>query len=296
MGTSASSEGPRSGVPLVPPWVPALPALPPPSEVPPAEPQQGETAQPTDNDRPKSVAPTAAVSPPTAQTQAFGTAPEGRFRGTRLNFGKFVGGGSARNLGRGLRDYVRKGYKNRGTAVARFGGTVSTAGNLYGALATIAGQPAASRNLLDRAVLEGRSAREVMDAIVEAVRPVDGTQDAEASRAAIKDALSDVLAMFPDADLLNLTEDQRVIAVERFVAIDVYRRALLDVGKDIQEKAPTATVALGRFKEVKEYIKEKVTAAFKNLRDAGQRLTAGGVGQIVRAALDATFKVFEEYR
>ena len=48
-----------------------------------------------------------------------------------------------------------------------------------------------------------------MDAIVEAVRPADGTQDAEANRAAIKDALSELLTMFPDADLLNLTEDQR---------------------------------------------------------------------------------------
>ena len=44
-----------------------------------------------------------------------------------------------------------------------------------------------------------------MNAVVEAVRPADGTQDAEASRTAIKDALSEVLTIFPDADLLNLT-------------------------------------------------------------------------------------------
>jgi len=198
---------------------------------------------------------------------------------------------------RGLREYVRKGYGGRQTAVRRFGGTASTAGTLYGALSSVAGgQPATAGSPLDPALLAGKSAREVMDAIVEAIRPPDGTQDAEASRTAIKDALSELLTMFPDADLLNLTEDQRGTAIERFVAIDVYQRAMLDVGKVIQAKAPTATVALARMKEVKEYIKQTVAAAFRGLRNAGRRVTTGRVSEVVRAALDETFKVFEEYR
>jgi hypothetical protein len=135
-----------------------------------------------------------------------------------------------------------------------------------------------------------------MDAVIEAVRPSDGTQDAEASRSAIKDALSELLTVFPEADLLNLTEDQRAAAIERFVAMDVYQRAMLDVGKAIQEKAPTATVGLSRLKEVKEYIKQTVAAAFRKLRGAGHRVTTGRVGQVVRAALEETFRVFEEYR
>ncbi len=158
------------------------------------------------------------------------------------------------------------------------------------------GQAAAPGSPLDPALLTGRSAREVMDAIVEAVRPADGTQDAEASRTAIKDALSEVLTVFPDADLLNLTEEQRETAIERFVAIDVYQRAMLDIGKAIQEKAPSATVAVSRLKEVKEYIKESVAAAFRKLRDVGQRVTAGRVGQFVRAALEEVFAVFEDYK
>jgi hypothetical protein len=197
---------------------------------------------------------------------------------------------------RGLRDYVKKGYGGRSTAVKRFGGTASTAGALYGALSGVAGgQAAAPGSPLDPALLAGRSAREVMDAIVEAVRPADGTQDAEASRAAIKDALSELLTTYPDADLLNLTEDQRGAAIERFVAIDVYQRAALDIGKTIQEKAPTATVSLARLKEVKDYIKQTVAAAFRKLRATGDRVTTGRVNQVVRAALEETFQVFEAY-
>ncbi len=134
-----------------------------------------------------------------------------------------------------------------------------------------------------------------MDAAVEAVRPADGTQDAEAGRAAIKDALSELLTMFPQADLLNLSEEQRSFAIERYVAIDVYRRFQLDVGKAIQDKASTATLGLARLKEVKNYIKETLAAAFRKVRAAGSRLTTGRVREFVQAALRETFAVFEGY-
>jgi hypothetical protein len=294
MGTSASSNGPGPGVPLVPPWVPPVPPLPLPAPLVP--PPDGQEPGPADGDGENGPPAPNAQQP--AQAPPSPIAPAGRFLGARLNFGKFSGGGgNRRDMQRGLRDYVRKGYGGRANAVRRFGGTASTAGNLYGALSSVAGgRPAAPGSPLDPALLAGRSAREIMDAVVEAVRPADGTQDAEANRTAIKDALSELLTMFPDADLLNLTEDQRATAVERFVAIDVYQRAMLDIGKAIQAKAPTATVGLARLKEIKEYIKQTVAAAFRKLRDSGHRVTAGRVNQVVRAALEDAFQVFEEYR
>jgi len=134
-----------------------------------------------------------------------------------------------------------------------------------------------------------------MAAIVEAVRPVDGTQDAEASRKAILDALSDLLERFPDADLLNLTDDQRALAIDRYVARDVYQRFDLDVGKTVRDKAPSASAGLARLREVRDYIRETVAGAFRRLRAVGQSLTAGRVAEVVVAALRNTFQVFEEY-
>jgi hypothetical protein len=96
---------------------------------------------------------------------------------------------------------------------------------LHTALSSLAaGRPAAPGSPLDPALLAGRSVQEVMDAVVEAVRPIDGTQDAEATRAAIRDALSELLTRFPEADLLNLDPEQRSFAIERYSAIDVFRR------------------------------------------------------------------------
>ncbi|MBN8958644.1 MAG: hypothetical protein J0H17_19070 [Rhizobiales bacterium] len=280
MGTSQSSGGPGSGVPMVPSWTPDAPAS-----------EQAEDDAGTDApDDAEPTAPQAAPPPPPS------VAPPARFLGVRRALGDFARSGDGRDMRRGLGHYVRTGYGGSATATRRFGGTAATAGALGGALARVAaGEPAAPRSPLDPALLAGRNAQEVMDAVVEAVRPVDGTQDAEAERAAIRDALSELLTRFPEADLLNLDPEQRAFAIERFTAIDVFRRFELDVGKTIVEKAPSAVTALSRLKEVREYVKQNVAAAFRKLRDAGRSLTSGRISKVVQDALRETFEVFEGY-
>ena len=83
--------------------------------------------------------------------------------------------------------------------------------------------------------------------------------------------------------------------IERFTAIDVFRRFELDLGKTILEKAPNANTALGRLKEVRDYVKQSVAASFRKLRDAGRTQMSGRIGQMVQEALKETFEVFEAY-
>lgn len=270
MGTSQSSGGPGSGVPMVPPWTPD----------PPAGDQNGAPPDREDNQQ-------AAPAP---------TAPPARFGGARRCLGDYTRTGDRQELARSLGHYVKTGYGGSGTTTRRFGGTAATAGALGNVLANFAtGRPAAPGSSADPALLAGRTAQEVMDAVVEAVRPVDGTQDAEAERAAIRDALSELLDRFPEADLLNLDSAQRDFAIERFTAIDVARRFELDLGQTIMEKAPNAATALARLKEAHEFIKQCVSAAFRKLREAGQTLTGTRVSAVVTNALRETFEVFEGY-
>ena len=279
MGTSQSSGGPGAGVPMVPSWTPDPPE---------AEVQISEgDATPADQD--------GSEFDNTAQ-QPTPLAPAARFLGTRRNLSDYARGGERRDLRRSLRHYVRTGYGGSGTATRRFGGTAATAAALGGALArAAAGQPAAPGSPFDPTLLTGRSAQEVMGAVVEAVRPVDGTQDAEVARAAIQDALSDLLTRFPEANLLDLDTDQRNFAIERFTAIDVFRRFELDVGKVILDKAPSAAVALSRLKQARDYVKETVASVFRKLRNADRNLTADRINGVVRDALHETFQVFEGY-
>ena len=268
---------------MVPPWTP----------VPPAgdaqEPGPGDEGAPNEPATPEPNVPsTAPANAPLA--------PAGRFRGARRALGEYARSGGRNELRRSLGHYVRTGYGGSAGAARRFGGTATTAGALGGALASVAaGQAPAPGSPLDPVLLAGRTVQAVMDAVVEAVRPVDGTQDAEAERTSIRDALSDLLTRFPDAELLNLEADQRVFAIERFTAIDVFRRYELDLGKTIVEKAPSAIAALGRLKEVRDYVKQSVAASFRRLRDAGRTLNSGRIGQVVQDALKGTFEVFEGY-
>lgn len=275
MGTSQSSKGPGAGVPMVPAWV----------DDPPPEAPTGELPVPGEE------APVPAALPPPAPL-----APDRRWIGVSRSLGDYASTGETGAMRRGFGHYVRTGYGGSGTAARRMGGTAATAGALGGVLAGLAGgQAAEPGSPLDPALLAGRSAGEIMGAVVEAVRPVDGTQDAEASRAAIRDALSELLTRFPDADLLSLTPEEREFVIERFTAHDVFRRFDLDVGQTIREKAPSVATALSRLKQARDYVKETVAAAFRKLRAAGQPLTAGRITTVVRAALRETFEVFEGY-
>lgn len=270
---------------MIPPWVAELP------DEPGAEPgvpgQEGESAEPDAGSDPE-ASQQLAIPP-----GALPVAPSGRFTGARLNLGNFAATGDRAAMRRGVGQYFKRGYGGGATAANRFRGTAQTAAGLFGALGP--GPATAPGGPLDRAVLSGRSADEIMDAIVEAVRPVDGTQDGESGRAAIKDALADLLERFPDADLLNLLQEQREFAVERFVAFDVFRRLQLDLGKTIQDRAPTVMAALSRLKEVRDYVRETVAASFRALRDAGRQLLAGHVTRIAQAAVREAVMVFQGY-
>jgi hypothetical protein len=232
-----------------------------------------------------------AAPPPGLQPPPL--APEKRFGGARTSLSNFARSGDDRDLRRGLGHYVRSGYGGSNIATRRFGGTAQTAGSLGHALYSTA--TGATDAPVDATALAGRSTEEIATAIIEAVRPVDGTQDAEAERASIHDAMSDLLDEYPNADLLNLSADEREFVIEKFTAIDVARRFELDVGKHLLERAPTATVAMARLKQMRAYIAETVAASFRKLKAAGRILTSGRVARVVQAALRDTFEVFEGY-
>ena len=267
MGTSQSSAGPGPGVPLVPPWTPD---------------------PPNDPDAP----PDAAPSPP---QPAPPRAPPARFGNTRRALGGFASTGDRGQMRRSLGHYVRTGYGGAGSATSRHGGTARTAGTLWSTLGGAGPDPATAAAEVDSTLLEGASADDVMDAVVEAVRPIDGTQDAEVERLAIRDALTDLLSDYPEAELASLEADQRAFVIERFTARCVFGRFHLDVGRTIQSRAPNVSTAFARLQEVRDYIDQAVAASFRSLNSTGRSLDSGRIGQIVHDALQETFEVFEAY-
>jgi hypothetical protein len=224
---------------------------------------------------------------------AIPVAAPARFRDARTSVGRFARSGGAEQMRRALGHYVRSGYGGGATMARRLNGTSRTAARL-GAVLQPGTQPdlAAAR---DAAIAGGKNAQSVLDAIIEAIRPADGTQDAESSRRAVRDALSDVLERYPEADLLDLDGTQRQFVLQRFVGLDVYNRFCLDLGQKLDEHASSASVAAARFAEVREYIAATVAAAFDKLWASGVTPASPDLARVTQGALRETFRVFEEY-
>lgn len=278
MGTSTSSSGPGSGVPLVPPWAPAAPPLLP--DPPDVDVQAQNGAQPPAEEK-------------APEPNLPGNAPPARFGPTRRALGDYGRTGNRDDLRRALGSYVSRGYGGSRSTSSRFAGTATTASALGGVLAALANNTPIPG--LDRTLLATMDADTLLDTLVEVVRQVDGTQDAEAERRSTRDALSDTLKRFPDADPLNLDATGRAYAIERFVALDVFNRFYLDVGAAVQDNAPNPTQALARLAEAKAYIAETVAAAFRRLEQAGHTVNSGAVSSVIRTALRDAFNIFEDY-
>jgi hypothetical protein len=229
----------------------------------------------------------------TAQAEPAPVAPAGRFRDSRTALGRFARSGNSQDLRRALRHYVQSGYGGSGTMTRRLGGTAATAGRLSTVLRS-AGAVSGS-DLRDRILASGGDANAVLDAIVDATSPADGTQDREASRIAVRNALSALLERYPDADLLALEDAQRIFVIERYAALDVYGRLCLDLQRTVMSKAPDATTGLRRLKYIREFVTAQVSAAFRTLEAQGQTANSARVAQVTRDALRETMRVFEEY-
>ena len=276
MGTSQRSDGPGPKVSLLPPWTPD----PPPEPSTPDEP--GDPDRPDGPDKPPPRPP----SPPRDTT-----APPRRYADTRRQLGRFGRNGDTRSLRSGLRHYVSTGSGGAARAAGRLAGASYTAQRLDEALS--AGSAAVTR--LSSLLASGESAYDLVDALVEIVSPSDGTQDQESSRAALADALAELLENYPDANLIALTENQRSLLIEIYVSNEINRRIVLDVGAAIASKAASIKTAASRLAQMNEYVRQVVAAAFTKARIKGEQVGPTMIAAQVQEAIRETFAVFEEY-
>ena len=180
---------------------------------------------------------------------------------------------------------MRTGYGGGETMSRRLGGTAATAGRLNGVLQT--GLRPDGNALRDAALASSADVNVLLDAIVDAASPENGTQDRESSRRAIRDSLTDLLDRFPDADLLALSDVQREFVIERYTALDVYGRFCLDLQQTIVDKAIDPATGLRRLRQVREFIYQQVSAAFRAIRGKGGSATKASVARLNAQALRA---------
>ena len=284
MGTQKSSDGPGGGVPLVPSWVLPVQVAPEPQK---ENPEANEPEEKEESDKKEEI--------PSTPAQPL-LAPQKRFYGTRLHLGKFADTGLKESLAKGLSHYVGTGLGGASTATQRMAGTAHVAGRLYGGLEGFRSGEAKPVEIgLDKNSLSGRPAREAGDRIIDAICPVDGSQDAEARRDSLSRSISDLVEEFPNVDLTALTPEQIDRLLEGFIAYDIAHRIELDVGKAIFEKAANYATAVKRIEEMRQYVREKVKAVFRAKIKSGEKLSRKTSASLMARVIRDTMGVFEDY-
>lgn len=148
---------------------------------------------------------------------------------------------------------------------------------------------------LDPAALAGKGQQDVADAIIHAVTPSDGTQDADISRDSAARAFAEVLQQDPNADLAALSAEQIELFFELFLANDLVSRIQLDVGMAVFDKASNSAEAVQRLEQMQQYVRQEFLRSIRELKAAGTRLQQGNGKALGDSAIKATLEIFEEW-
>jgi hypothetical protein len=222
-------------------------------------------------------------------------ADKGRFSSARRNLGSYATSGDSDSMKKAVGHYSGSGLGGSRNATARMGRTSQNAGALYSALSSLAGREGGdSSPQLDYQALSGQSANSIVDQLANAISPSDGSQDAEANRDSISQAMRDLIKDDPNVDLSSLDEAQIGEVVESYIAYDICRRLELDIGKSLFNKTDAIT-ASRRLEEIRRYVKQSVAAGLREVTGAGERMTATNASRIAQSTITRTYDIFEEY-
>jgi len=176
--------------------------------------------------------------PPWADVDGAGPGPEptpNRFQGFRTSLGRFVATGDGEQMRKGLRAYAQTATGGSAVGPRRFGAMAQAGAGLFNTLNTLRANPANAP--LNLAALAGRSTREVIEALVEALVPENG--DADRIRVALNEALSSCLQGVEDFDFGTITDETLVELMVAYTALCVFEQVVLD-SKDAFNKAESS--------------------------------------------------------
>lgn len=216
--------------------------------------------------------------PPWADVDGQGPGPKpepNRFQGFRTSLGRFVATGNGDELRKALRAYARTSTGGAANGPRRFGAMAQAGSGLFNAINALRTNPATAP--FNLGALAGRSTRELIDALVEALVPING--DAERIRVALTEALVTCLDGVADFDFATITEDTIVELMVAYTTLCVFEQIVLD-SNDAFTKAESAE----RARETEEELWELVQVTTDKHM---QPLLKNQVGQMSQADMQA---------
>lgn len=278
MGTSTSSAGPRSNVSFDPAWLDSI----------------GETSGNGDggNDGGQQQPPGQAPQQgPQAQPQI---APARRFAGAKRNLGKFASTGSHESLGRGIGQYSRSGMGGAAQAARRMRATTRGGASLVSFLQSVAANATPEVTAwVDTLTASEPTVDVVIDAIVNTVMPPGGSIDEESMRDSMALALSDLVVLNPDCDLLHMTPNDTWTLMQFYLGQEVCNRLRFDAGQFFESARLNPAAAVARELEMRNFVRSEIGVQLRALRANNPNPTRRQLDSIMEDALRLTFAVYE---
>ena len=280
MGTSSSSSGPGGGVLLDPPWLSSVaPGI--------GSPLEQISGEPTKEDQ--------NPQRPDPSTQPVEQAPPRRFSNARRYLGEYVRSGNRDSLNKALGSYSRQGMGGASKLASRMRTSTSAGAGLFNLLQGIRDSADTKvRDWVNQISLKHLSADEVADEIIDQVISTGGSLEEESCRDSMAQAMSDLLAIDPNVNLLNMENDSVWTVMELFMANEAFNRLNLDIGQIFESKRYSPSEVVTRMNDMRDYLKSEISAHIQELRADKYNPTKAEMNALLQSAIKNTFEVFEE--
>lgn len=283
MGTSASSNGPGSGVPFDPPWLDNI-ALP------------GEGMQPVDQGPGDngSQEDNRSDQPPQPAVEQPELAPSRRFQNARRHLTDFARTGDQRSFRSAMGHYSRTGMGGARNAARRLRTSTRSASNLFRVLQlTREGTDPTINEWVTSLTARNAGAWEIVDEIIRYVAPSGGSPEETSCRDSMARAMEDLLEENPNIDLLRLEDNNIWMLIESFLSYEAFTRLCLDIGQLYESSALSPRDRILRMNEMQDYLKAELSIQIETLRKTTPNAVSKQLQTVLQTAVENTFLVYE---
>lgn len=275
MGTSASSNGPGSGVSLDPAWL---------DDIDINESNLPQTNQPEENNQ---------ESIPSEEEQRPVIAPKGRFSNARRNISEYLRSGSKDSLRRSLGHYSKTGMGGAKALSQRMRASAKVGSNFYGVFRSLRDDPEfALGKVLSELQTQGADAQQIISTIVDYVCPSGGSIDEISTRNSAMVSLSEYLEKYPNVDFEKLSDDQMWELTSAYVGNEIFNRVQMDIGQSFEKADIPYPDRIIRLNDMKDFIQAEVAVQFNKIRDTESQSV--NVQKLIQDTIRSTFEVYEE--
>ena len=267
MGTSASHNGPKSGVSFDPPWL-------------------------NDIDSPET--PVSPLQNPQLAPAVLPLAPPARFKSARTSMGDYIRSGSQESLTKSLGHYSRTGMGGAQNVASRMRHSASVASKLYSSFSSLRqGNEPTISNIISNYRAANTDVYGLIDAIAEYICTNGGSLDETSPKDSVFLALSDLFDKNPDVDITALSDDSVWSLVSSFLGYEAFSRIQLDIGQGFETNDVSLTDRVTRLNDMREYLESEISSQINVIRNEIGNKLPSDLQKVMMTAVERTFKVFE---